>query len=167
MIAVKPTTHRNVDYDHIRQLIRKDKKLSAQFFGFIGMKELTEESYECLTFALYHRMNNESLTDSEQSILIAFSDYQKTHDSKWICDFCGEIIQRYGYDLACPNGCFEDNILNGMSEDELEEDGINSSAYPPDQFTQEDYNSNLKKIMHLDPCENCPAEDCMCCGKHQ
>jgi len=35
------------------------------------------------------------------------------------CEDCGEPIEQNGYQLYCVNGCFEDDVRNGYSEDEF------------------------------------------------
>lgn len=48
------------------------------------------------------------------------------------CDECFSKIIRHGNIMSCENGCFEEDILNNYSEDELEEVGIDYSQYPED-----------------------------------
>jgi hypothetical protein len=54
------------------------------------------------------------------------------------CEECGEPLERRGTYLYCPNGCFEDDIRNNYSEDEIEAHGIPLEKYPKDQMEEEE-----------------------------
>ena len=59
--------------------------------------------------------------------------YKYAEKKDWICEDCGCPIKRVGNSLFCENGCFEDDIRNGYTEDFLEENGVNDSEYPLDE----------------------------------
>jgi hypothetical protein len=59
-------------------------------------------------------------------------------DDEWICEDCGEPIHRYGNQLGCENGCFEDDVRNYFSEDEMEEGRTAHITFPPDLDAEEE-----------------------------
>ena len=76
------------------------------------------------------------------------------------CEECGEPIQRVGTSLWCVNGCYEDDIRNFFSEDEMEAGQMGHITFPPDLRAEDE----LQRKSHYDPCRNCGGEDCVCCS---
>lgn len=114
------------------------KKLFVQYEGFCAHADLSSIQRDLLYYAILHIITQTylPLNNFEQAIYVEFQEYQTTHDSEWICETCGALIKRFHNELICENGCFEDDIRNGISEDELEEHGIKDTDYPIDEWAE-------------------------------
>jgi len=77
-----------------------------------------------------------------------------------ICEECGEPIRRIGNSLSCPNGCYEDDVRNFFSEDEMEAGLTGGYQFPPDEAAEDNRSYGRK----YNPCEGCGGEDCCCCS---
>jgi hypothetical protein len=63
-----------------------------------------------------------------------------------ICEECNEPIHRLGNKLYCENGCYEEDIRNLMSEDNIEEIGIESEFILPCN-EEEDFVEIYSRVM--------------------
>jgi len=75
------------------------------------------------------------------------------------CEECGEPIRRIGNSLSCVNGCYEDDVRNFFSEDEMEAGLTGGYIFPPNEMDEID----PKPIKQNSRCDHCGGEDCACC----
>jgi len=75
------------------------------------------------------------------------------------CEECGEAIVRCGNNLYCPNGCYEDDVRNFFSEDQMEAGNTGGVIFPKDEALESERISKQK----YNRCDHCVGEDCACC----
>lgn len=100
--------------------------------------ELWIKSYEEFEFELSGFCKNIlEFTNPTENIHIQIDLNDEYILPDWICEECYEPIKRYGNELKCENGCYEDDIRNNYPEDYLEEFGIPNIEYPKDMYKNE------------------------------